>query len=36
MKLNKHLDNEEAEQFEKIKAALEIPPSKRDEKANAR
>ena len=34
MKLNKHLDDEDAEQFEKIKAALEIPPSKRDEKAN--
>ena len=32
MKSNKYLDNEEIELYEKIKALLEIPPSKRDDK----
>jgi len=32
MKSNKYLDNEEIELYEKIKALLEIPPLKRDDK----
>ena len=32
MKINTHLDSEEEEKIEKIKALLEIPPKKREDK----